>query len=151
MSNETPLAKITFDNLRQHLGPQPKADGETDAAYSKRVDKALRAICGRGADGITNAMGWSKARRPPTLLKLIEGAVCLRWNGCSHHTFNSFMNGRRKPTLESHPKFFDDLRTYGAAKFGEDGVLDPSTLDLGPDYITFRRISSSRADRRAAS
>jgi hypothetical protein len=136
MSKDTPLAKVVFQNLTRHLGPKPKTEAETDAAYAKRVDAALKSICGKNAQQVTKAMGWESQALAPTLLRLIKGAVCIRWN-CSPNTFEAFMNGRRPPTHKKNRAFFADLRTYGAATTNADGVIDAASLGSGPDLAEF--------------
>lgn len=66
----------------------------------------------------------------------VEAEVAREY-GCGVSTLRAFKNLRRRPRLDRHPKFFDDLRKYGSAKFTKTGEVREETLGRGPDPEEF--------------
>jgi hypothetical protein len=66
----------------------------------------------------------------------IENAVAERW-GCAASTLRAFKSGRRRPTLKSHPRFFEDLEKFGNAEFDKRGRVKRETLNTGPTIQHF--------------
>lgn len=134
-------ARIVFDNLlRIHASPpQNMLKGETREQYRER--RALAASLKRD-EGET-----SKQYRERVLRLIGE-----RWNGASAVSVAKFIapatsSSRRRPTLKSHPKFFEDLRRFGGVKFkGKGDEIVQSTLDTGPDYEQFHHDTPPGSD-----
>ena len=154
-----PWAKLTFDNLVADIAPGPMAEGESERDYTARLDRALVTICGVNRAALLKRLAREKARKSdivaatsknaqPTPRRLIEAAVCIRWN-CASDTLRAFMVGRRRPNIEKNPKFFEDLAWYGRATVA-DGALVKDTVGNGPDYVEFLLSTPAGGDRSRA-
>ena len=146
-----PWARIVFDNLIADLGPS--LDGDADESFDRRA-AAFLVICGRDAASIASTFGWNLPQkrgepvRPPTTRRLLEGAICIRWN-CAPDTLRAWFVGRRRPSRKKNPQFFSDLKTYGRARF-KNGAAVKSTLGKGPDYAEFDDTTPAGSDRSRA-
>jgi hypothetical protein len=142
-----PSAKDVFDNLVRACTPRP-AKNETPEQEAARMDAAVRKIAGVPLSKVPvpterKAHSWSSA---------LHGAVAIRW-GVAAKTLRSFFprpNGRdprRRPKLSSMRQFYEDLRTYGGARFDDAGKLDRSTLNTGPDPVAFINYMPAGSDK----
>lgn len=143
-----PGAKDVFDNLIRALVPKAKKD-ETPEQEAGRMEAAVRAIAGVPLSKIPlpverKVHSWSSA---------LHGAVALRWN-CAAKTLRKFFPRPgdqipwRRPSLRSNAQFFRDLAQYGGAKFTKTGALDKSSMNSGPDAITYLGYTQPGSDAR---
>lgn len=151
MSNENPeWARKLHHNLVRALGGLTTLgldpiDPNKEASEA-RLGRAVKAICEKSADQVA---AWLREIAPaqygsghkPTPRELLEGAVCLRWN-CSPTSLRKIVAGptarsRRRANRQQNPRFFEDLREFGSARFGRDGAVIAGSLGKGPDPIIY--------------
>lgn len=80
-----------------------------------------------------------------------ERTISKEWS-CAVPTLRAFLGSaqRRRPTRKKNPRFFDDLKKFGAAKFDEKGRVIRETLGLGMDPLTFLDVAPAGSDARRA-
>lgn len=145
----------TYTNVLRHLGPAPADGDETPKAFRARLDAATKRICGMSADEAINEAARRSAQVPsakdgvPTLHQAMEAAMSIRWNS-AYSTLRAQRTQRRRPTPKSNPKFFEDLKVYGRAKFSANGEIVKSSMNKGPDYIEFDATTPRSTDARVS-
>lgn len=157
MSRKTvaiPTPRDIYDAVtKANLAPRKSrsTDSEDPADVRERMEATARKICGLSLDELLRKQP-KKDRLPWTWSRLLRASVAARW-GVSVKTLGAFFPRpdappRRRPSLRSCPKFYEDLRTYGGAQFDANGKLDRASLNRGPDELTFWRSTTPGSDKR---
>lgn len=146
--SETLWVKQTYRNLlRAEFGFQPE-----DKVTRAQLATAVRRICGETLADVEQKASEVKGGGAPNVREILEAAMGIRW-GCATSSLRSMFAGRRRPTVKSNPKFFDDLAKYGAAQFNKtDGAVIKNSLGKGPSVIQFlQEVAPGRDIPRAES
>lgn len=107
--------------------------------FREVYENTVRALRFKKADGASAA----------DFRESVDTAIAQRWT-CAPSTLLAFKNGRRRPTLDSNPQYFEDLQKYGCAEFDEKGKVIPGTLHQGPDPLVWFHAQPKGSDRRVS-
>lgn len=148
MSDSFGPAKQTRANLVRILGGMTligtRLDDPKVQVTPQELREAVEKISGRPYAEVRKTVG--RNGDEPTPREMLEAACALRW-GCKPATVRAFDSGRRRPTRKQRP-FRDDLKQYGAARFGRNGAVVKDSLGRGMDFETFLDVTEPGSDRR---
>ena len=96
-----------------------------------------------------DVFGELKARRDEdakAFRERVEDLFGKRWNNCSGSSVRSFRGLRRRPRMDKHPQFFNDLAMYGRAQFDAKGKVVKASLGKGPTAPEFFDVTAAGSD-----